>query len=209
MTKEHFEPVSKRDEKVKITSIASKDSVNFQYKKRDEATKTFTLKKGDSLSIINEAFEGITVTAISKSTVEFSNSIQKSTGEELDVDIFMTSYQEQMMRLALECHFETEKTNFCGRNFKIKTLALFFIDNKINCARVFFDMLSKDGYTVYFHDQLNNKQMAQIIKKCCQNVATVAITTRMNKNIIPLDIIKKPVTPTLTLERDWSSFAPP
>jgi bifunctional DNA-binding transcriptional regulator/antitoxin component of YhaV-PrlF toxin-antitoxin module len=98
-------------------------------KKRDKATKTFTLKKGDSLSIINEAFEGITVQAISKSTVEFSNSIQKSTGEELDVDIFMTSYQEQMMRLALECHFETEKTNFCGRNFKIKTLALFFIDD--------------------------------------------------------------------------------
>lgn len=36
---------------------------------------------------------------------------------------------------------------------------------KIDCARVFFDMLSKDGYTVYFRDQLNNKQMAQIIKE--------------------------------------------
>jgi type III restriction enzyme len=118
VTKEHFEPVSKRDEKVKITSIASKDSVNFQYKKRDKATKTFTLKKGDSLSIINEAFEGITVQAISKSTVEFSNSIQKSTGEELDVDIFMTSYQEQMMRLALECHFETEKNEFLRTKFQ-------------------------------------------------------------------------------------------
>jgi type III restriction enzyme len=129
VTKEHFEPVSKREEKVKITSITSKDSVTFQYKKRDESTKTFTLKTGDSLSIINEAFEGITVHAIGKSTVEFSNGIQKSTGEELDVDIYMTSYQEQMMRLALERHFETEKTNFCGRNFKIKTLALFFIDD--------------------------------------------------------------------------------
>ena len=129
VTKEHFEPVSKREEKVKITSITSKDSVTFQYKKRDESTKTFTLKTGDSLSIINEAFEGITVHAIGKSTVEFSNGIQKSTGEELDVDIYMTSYQEQMMRLALERHFETEKINFCGRNFKIKTLALFFIDD--------------------------------------------------------------------------------
>ncbi len=58
VAKEHFEPVSKREEKVKITSITSKDSVTFQYKKRDEATKTFTLKTGDSLSIINEAFEG-------------------------------------------------------------------------------------------------------------------------------------------------------
>ena len=129
VTKEHFEPVSKREEKVKITSISSRDSVSFQYKKRDEATKTFTLKKDDSLAIINEAFEGITVHAIGTSTVEFSNGIEKSTGEELDVDIYMTSYQEQMMRLALERHFEIEKFNFTGRNFKIKTLALFFIDD--------------------------------------------------------------------------------
>lgn len=129
VTKEHFEPVSKREEKVKITSISSRDSVSFQYKKRDEATKTFTLKKDDSLAIINEAFEGITVHAIGTSTVEFSNGIEKSTGEELDVDIYMTSYQEQMMRLALERHFEIEKFNFTGRDFKIKTLALFFIDD--------------------------------------------------------------------------------
>ena len=129
VTKEHFEPVSKREEKLKITSIKSRDSVTFQYKKRDEATKTFTLKTGDSLSIINEAFEGIIVHAISSSTVEFSNGIQKSTGEEIDVDVYMTSYQEQMIRLALERHFEIEKSNFTGRNFKIKTLALFFIDD--------------------------------------------------------------------------------
>nr|MBP8641182.1 hypothetical protein [Oscillospiraceae bacterium] len=36
---------------------------------------------------------------------------------------------------------------------------------RIGCARVFFDMLSKDGYTVYFHEQLNNKRMAQIINE--------------------------------------------
>ncbi len=72
---------------------------------------------------------GITVYAIGASTVEFSNGIEKSTGEEMDVEIYMTSYQEQMMRLALERHFETEKENFCGRTFKIKTLALFFIDD--------------------------------------------------------------------------------
>lgn len=129
VAKEHFEPVSKREEKVKITSIASKDSVTFQYKKRDEATRTFTLKTGESLSIISDAFEGITVYAIGTSTVEFSNGLEKTAGEELDVDIYMTSYQEQMVRLALERHFETEKENFCGRTFKIKTLALFFIDD--------------------------------------------------------------------------------
>ena len=34
---------------------------------------------------------------------------------------------------------------------------------KIECARVFFEILSKEGYTVYFRDQINNKQMVQII----------------------------------------------
>lgn len=129
VAKEHFEPISKREEKLKISSINSRDSVVFQHKQRDEATKTYTLKVGDSLSIISAAFEGVTISAVGTSTVEFSNGIEKTTGEELDVDIYMTSYQEQMMRLALERHFETEKENFCGRTFKVKTLALFFIDD--------------------------------------------------------------------------------
>ena len=34
---------------------------------------------------------------------------------------------------------------------------------KIECARVFFDILSREGYTVHFREQINNKQMAQII----------------------------------------------
>ena len=41
----------------------------------------------------------------------------------------MNSYQEQMLKLALRRHFEVEKMNFCQRKFKIKTLALFFIDD--------------------------------------------------------------------------------
>lgn len=129
VAKEHFEPVSKKEEKVKISSIDSNNAVHFQYKKKDESTKTFTLNTGDSLSIISNAFEGITISAIDRTSVEFSNGIVKTSGEELDVDIYMTSYQEQMLRLALQRHFETEKENFCNRNYKIKTLALFFIDD--------------------------------------------------------------------------------
>lgn len=127
--KEHFEPISKREEKVKITAIARKESVSLQYKRKDETPKSYSLKVGDSLAIISEAFEGIMVYAIDKNSVEFSNGIIKSVGEELDVDIYMTSYQEQMLRLALERHFETERENFCNRSFKIKTLALVFIDD--------------------------------------------------------------------------------
>lgn len=129
VAKEHFEPVSKREEKVKVLSVASKESVTLQHRKRDETARSVTLKTGDSLSVISDAFEGITVCAIDSSSVEFSNGVIKTGGEELDVDIYMTSYQEQMIRLALERHFETERGNFCNRNFKIKTLALFFIDD--------------------------------------------------------------------------------
>lgn len=129
VAKEHFEPLSKREEKVKIISIASKESVTFQRKKKDDSTRTFTLKTGDSLGIVSDAFEGITILAITTNTVEFSNGVIKTTGEEMDVDVYMSSYQEQMIRLALERHFETERANFCNRAFKIKTLALFFIDD--------------------------------------------------------------------------------
>lgn len=46
VAKEHFEPVSKKEEKVKITSIDSKEAVHFQYKKKDEATRSFICWKG-------------------------------------------------------------------------------------------------------------------------------------------------------------------
>ncbi len=36
---------------------------------------------------------------------------------------------------------------------------------KIECAKVFFDMLAADGCRVYFKEQLGNKQMAQIISE--------------------------------------------
>jgi type III restriction enzyme len=39
----------------------------------------------------------------------------------------------------------------------------------LECAKVFFDILSKDGYTVHFRDQLNNRQMAQIINEIIGN----------------------------------------
>ncbi|WP_296876930.1 type III restriction-modification system endonuclease [Thomasclavelia sp.] len=158
VAKEHFEPVSKKEEKVKITSIESKEAVHFQYKKRNETPKNYTLKKGDSLSIISDAFEGIIVSAIDKTSVEFSNGITKTSGEEIDVDIYMTSYQEQMLRLALQRHFETEKENFCNRNYKIKTLALFFIDD-ITSYRV-----SKDGKKTYLLTIFENLLEEQIKK---------------------------------------------
>ena len=158
IAKEHFEPVSRKEEKVKIVSIDSRESARFQYRKKGEPVKNVVLKKGDSLSIISTAFEGITIAAIGRSTVEFSNGTMKTTGEELDVDIYMTSYQEQMLRLALQRHFETEKVNFCNRTYKIKTLALFFIDD-ITSYRV-----SNDGKYPYLLAKFEKLLKEQIEK---------------------------------------------
>lgn len=160
VAKEHFEPVSKKDAKVKITSIDNKEAVHFQLKQKDTAAKSFELKKGDSLSIITEAFAGVTISAIGTNFVEFSNGIKKNTGEELDVDIYMTSYQEQMLRLALQRHFETEKQNFCDRKYKIKTLALFFIDDITSYRE---DNDGKEPYLRLAFERLLKEQLEKTI----------------------------------------------
>ena len=129
VAKEHFEPLSRREEKLKITSIDSRESVHFKYIKEREDPQFFVLKKGDPLSIISQDLQGITVTAIGRSRVDFSNGVEKSTGMEMEVSAMMPSYQDQMMKLALQRHFETERENFSRRKNKIKTLALFFIDD--------------------------------------------------------------------------------
>ncbi len=129
VAKEHFDPPSKQNEKVKILSIKPKESVTFQHIKGDNSSTSIPLRTGDSMAIISEAFEGVTIQAITQNEVEFSNGVKKSMGMVMDVDIYMTSYQEEMLRLALQRHFETEKENFCNRIFKIKTLALVFIDD--------------------------------------------------------------------------------
>lgn len=160
VAKEHFDPISKKEAKVKIFSIENKEAVHFQYKQKDTATKSFELKKGDSLSIIAEAFAGVTISGIGKNFVEFSNGITKNTGEELDVDIYMTSYQEQMLRLALQRHFETERENFCDRKYKIKTLALFFIDDITSYRE---DTDGKEPYLQIAFEKLLKEQLEKTI----------------------------------------------
>lgn len=129
VAKEHFEPLSQKEEKVKLVNVVSKTSATFQFKKRGEDTKTYMLTPGDSLSVIDTAFEGITMSAIGKNFIELTNGQTKFQGEEFNTDIYSSSYQEQMLKLAIQRHFETERQNFSGRQFKIKTLALFFIDD--------------------------------------------------------------------------------
>jgi type III restriction enzyme len=127
VAKEHFDPDSSKNEKIKITSIVSRTSATFTHI-TTTGNKTYNLQSGDSLSIISNELAGLSVSAVGKNFVELSNGQEKKTGEEFSVDIYSSSYQEQMIRLALQRHFETERHNF-ERDAKIKTLALFFIDD--------------------------------------------------------------------------------
>lgn len=165
IAKEHFEPLSHNEEKVKIVNMKKNDYITFHHIVKDKQTKTYTLNVNDSLSLISPAFEGITITAIkSASVVEFSNGLEKNKGEELDVNVYMNSYQEQMLKLALRRHFEAEKINFCQRRFKIKTLALFFIDD-IHSYRI--DKQSdKKPYLLEMFERLLREYLKKTIDNC-------------------------------------------
>ena len=131
VAKEHLElPGGKRaDRKVKILRLQKGDSVSLQYTSEGNAASTHTLHKGDSLSIVDADFDGVSIVDISAGTVELSNGQEKHVGEEFFPDQYSASYQEGMIDLALMRHFETERANFCREGLPIKTLALFFIDN--------------------------------------------------------------------------------
>ena len=130
VAKEHFNPTTSENEKVKIVSIDGKESVTMHFTKKDHSQR-FVLHKDESLGIMSEHLSGITVSGISSSEVELSNGQTKHVGDEFTADIYSTSYQENMIRMAIQRHFETERQLF-HRESKIKTLALFFIDNIVS-----------------------------------------------------------------------------
>lgn len=162
VAKEHFEPTSQKNEKIKLMSVTKNDSATFQHKQADAPTRSFQLHVGDSLAQISNELTGLIIQAIDKNSIELSNGQIKTIGEEMDVDVFMSSYQEQMIRLALERHFETERHNFSGRTFKIKTLALFFIDD-ITSYRKNED--GKKPYILEAFERLLKEKLKETISK--------------------------------------------
>ncbi len=125
--KEHFEPTSSINEKVKILSIDD-HKATFQYITQISKT-SHVLNVGDSLSIMTPELIGLTIIGMTKDVVMLSNGTEKHKNDEFDVDIYTSSYQESMLRLAIQRHFETERENFHREKGRIKTLALFFIDD--------------------------------------------------------------------------------
>lgn len=134
ITKEHLALGEGENEKIKITAIEDKQKVHLTLIKPNTKAgsgltkKDFTLEEGDSMSIVSHTMSGLNIDSIGKGTIILSNGLEKHTGEEIVVSAYAEQYQEQMLRLAIRRHLETEWANF-NRTVRIKTLALFFIDS--------------------------------------------------------------------------------
>lgn len=132
VAKEHVESPDSEEEVFKILTMKKGEFVRFQKTALNEQNQTVKttkdLKLHDSLSLLSPKFSGITIDGILATKVNLSNGEEKFTGDVFFADVFATSYVRESIRLALKRHFETERENF-KRKFKIKTLALFFIDD--------------------------------------------------------------------------------
>lgn len=159
VAKEHFNAPSNNNEMLTVIDIKDKQSVRFKYQIGGQK-KFYTLSKGDPLSVISGNLEGVFIEAIDKGHVYFSNGKQIAKNEPFETSIYMSSYTEGMIKLALDRHFEIEEKNFAFQN-KIKTLALFFIDD-IDSYR------NKDKSLASFantFDKLLTKKLQEELKK--------------------------------------------
>lgn len=128
-----LENTDKDDAKIKLMDVSHRPK--FCIFRNEKTKKNYTLSSGDGLGVVDESFSGITVESIGKSEeCDITNGLTLSNGHVLAVgdmifsSIYGSTYQELMIKQAIEGHFIKEKENFLRRN-KIKTLSLFFIDS--------------------------------------------------------------------------------
>lgn len=122
----YLESPSGNNIKIKVLDLKNKNIARLELI-NENGKKTFELEKGDSLKQIDSSFENVHIEGIGK-TLVLSNGQELNKGSEIYADIYSTSYQKVMIENALDAHFKVEKENF-KRKDKIKTLALFFIDD--------------------------------------------------------------------------------
>jgi type III restriction enzyme len=165
VAKEHVESPDNEEEVYKILTMKKGEFVRFQKTALNDQNQTVKttkdLKPHDSLSLLSPKFSGITIDGILATKLNLSNGEEKFTGDVFFADVFATSYVRESIRLALKRHFETERENF-KRKFKIKTLALFFIDD-IHSYR---DNDIKDPYLKNIFEEELRKKLEEEINNC-------------------------------------------
>ena len=130
--------IIKNTYKVKSTG---KDGLTLQ----DSKGKERFIKTGENLAVADNDFEGsITYAGGSQKRGKLSNDLEVVPGMKLIPGTFTESYQERIIKQAIDEHFKIEERNFLRKNDapKIKTLSLFFIDSIDSYgSRVLFDQI--------------------------------------------------------------------
>ncbi|MEB6122663.1 type III restriction-modification system endonuclease [Mammaliicoccus sciuri] len=141
--------------KYTIDSVKSKELV------LKKGSNRWTLGIGENLANIDPLFEGDLSYSGSKM---LSNDLEVSKGMELLPGTFTASYQEYIIRDAINQHFVHEINNFMRDNIKsnfqpkVKTLSLFFIDS-ISSYR------NKDGWLKQTFERLLKIKLRSLIKE--------------------------------------------
>ncbi|WP_416825194.1 type III restriction-modification system endonuclease [Ectobacillus polymachus] len=137
------------------------DSVSAKELVLKQNGKSWTLQVGDNLAEVDSGFEGDIEYAGSKI---LSNELELDKGMSLIPGTYRSSYQELIIKDAIDKHFEIEQANFL-RNIqrennapRIKTLSLFFIDN-INSYR------QEDGWLKETFELLLKKKLSRLVSE--------------------------------------------
>ncbi|SFE33998.1 type III restriction enzyme [Lentibacillus persicus] len=134
-----IEGASMEDGKIKLTNMSYRPrTCTF----RNEKTKrVFTLETGSFLNTIDEQFGGIYIENIwNTSHPDITKGVTLSNGQVLQADdiiyssVYGETYQELMLKQAINNHIRKEKENFYREN-KIKSLSLFFIESVYSYRR--------------------------------------------------------------------------
>ena len=213
VAKEHFDSPDTNKELIKLTAIESKKSATFNYIKESQI-RTYILHKGDCLASISPEMANLTIEQIGSDFVELSNGQTKHKNDTLYVSIFSQSYQEAMMKLAIERHFQTERKNF-NRTQRIKTLALFFIDDiqgfrgdnngKNAWLRDSFNTLLKEKIKNELNKE-NNPEYADFLKASLENLKECSAGYFSRDNSDSDEAIAKEVDDILRNKKGLLSF---
>ena len=92
-----------------------------------QGNRRWTLEIDEDLSKVNDgrSFEG---SVRYDGCKKLSNGLELRAGMDI-IDVSDNSYQEILIQQAIDKHFECEVENFCRQGYKVKTNALFFIDD--------------------------------------------------------------------------------
>ncbi len=97
-------------------------------KNKKEEKKKFKLGKKDSFEKVHREMTDLFIENLNKSTVVLSNGLELKKGDKINPFSYSETLQEQMIKKAVQKHFELEK-KYLTRETRIKPLTLFFIDN--------------------------------------------------------------------------------